>query len=122
MFGSWKACCRYRLGTIVRHLKRVVAAERRNQQIRHDVGEGDRHDVVERDPQHHGSAREAGPGPAAAAEPRARRGSGAAAADPVFQAALNQRRAEVWAAGADRLRGLILKALDALAGELDGPG
>jgi hypothetical protein len=39
--------------------------------------------------------------------------------DPVFQAALNRRRAEVWSAGIDRLRALIPKALDALADELD---
>jgi hypothetical protein len=38
--------------------------------------------------------------------------------DPVFQAALNHRRAEVWGAGLDRLRSLIPKALDALAAEL----
>jgi hypothetical protein len=40
--------------------------------------------------------------------------------DPVFQAALNRRRAEVWAAGIDRLRSLVPKALDALAEELGG--
>jgi hypothetical protein len=39
--------------------------------------------------------------------------------DPVFQAALNQRRDEVWAAGIDRLRSLVTKALDALADELE---
>src|SRR5262245_37800326 len=39
--------------------------------------------------------------------------------DPVFQAQLNARRAEVWAAGLDRLRSLIPKALDALAAELE---
>jgi hypothetical protein len=39
--------------------------------------------------------------------------------DPVFQAALNQRRAEVWGAAADRLRSLIPKALDALADALE---
>jgi hypothetical protein len=39
--------------------------------------------------------------------------------DPVFQATLNQRRAEVWGAGIDRLRSLIPKALDALADELE---
>ena len=39
--------------------------------------------------------------------------------DPTFQAALNQRRAEVWGAGCDRLRALVPKALDALADELD---
>jgi hypothetical protein len=38
--------------------------------------------------------------------------------DPVFQAALNQRRAEVWGSGIDRLRSLIPKALDALAEEM----
>jgi hypothetical protein len=38
---------------------------------------------------------------------------------PTFQAALNQRRAEVWGAGIDRLRCLIPKALDALAQELE---
>src|SRR5215469_11514531 len=36
-----------------------------------------------------------------------------------FQAALNQRRAEVWGAGIDRLRSLIPRALDALADELE---
>lgn len=40
--------------------------------------------------------------------------------DPVFQAALNRRRAEVWSDGAERLRALVPKALDALAAELDG--
>jgi hypothetical protein len=35
--------------------------------------------------------------------------------DPVFQAALNIRRAEVWGSGLDRLRALIPKALDVLA-------
>jgi hypothetical protein len=39
--------------------------------------------------------------------------------DPVFQAALNLRRTEVWGAGIDRLRSLIPKALDALADELE---
>jgi hypothetical protein len=39
--------------------------------------------------------------------------------DPVFQAALNRRRSEVWAVGIDRLRSLIPKALDALADVLD---
>jgi hypothetical protein len=34
--------------------------------------------------------------------------------DPVFQAALNRRRAEVWGAAADRLRSLVPKALDVL--------
>jgi hypothetical protein len=42
--------------------------------------------------------------------------------DPVFQAALNRRRAEVWGAAADRLRSLIPKALDALAEMLDTIG
>ena len=41
--------------------------------------------------------------------------------DPVFQAALNLRRTEVWSVGAARLRSLILKALDALADELEKP-
>jgi hypothetical protein len=39
--------------------------------------------------------------------------------DPVFQAALNRRREEVWGAAADRLRSLIPKALDALADGLE---
>jgi hypothetical protein len=39
--------------------------------------------------------------------------------DPVFQAALNQRRSEVWASGLDRIRSLIPKALDVLDGELE---
>jgi hypothetical protein len=39
--------------------------------------------------------------------------------DPVFQAALNRRRAEVWSCGVDRLRSLIPKALDALADALE---
>jgi hypothetical protein len=38
--------------------------------------------------------------------------------DPVFQAALNRCRAEVWGQGIDRLRALIPQALDALAEEL----
>jgi hypothetical protein len=41
--------------------------------------------------------------------------------DPVFQAELNVRRAEVWSAGANRLQSLIPKALDVLAGELEKP-
>ena len=41
--------------------------------------------------------------------------------DPVFQAALNQRRAEVWGAGIDRLRALIPQALNVLADELKNP-
>ena len=39
--------------------------------------------------------------------------------DPVFQAALNQRRNEVWGAGVDRIRALLPKALDVLAADLD---
>jgi hypothetical protein len=39
--------------------------------------------------------------------------------DPVFQAALNRRRAEVWGTGIDRLRSLVPKALDVLAGALE---
>src|SRR5262245_53469627 len=39
--------------------------------------------------------------------------------DPVFQAALNRRRAEVWGSGIDRLRSLIPKALDVLAEALN---
>jgi hypothetical protein len=39
--------------------------------------------------------------------------------DVQFQAALNQRRAEVWGSGIDRLRSLIPKALDALADALE---
>jgi hypothetical protein len=35
--------------------------------------------------------------------------------DPMFQAALNVRRAEVWGSGIDRLRSLIPQALDVLA-------
>jgi hypothetical protein len=42
--------------------------------------------------------------------------------DPVFQSALNRRRAEVWGAAADRLRSLIPKALDVLAELLNGHG
>jgi hypothetical protein len=38
--------------------------------------------------------------------------------DPVFQAALNARRAEAWRAGLDRLRSLIPQALDTLAEEM----
>src|SRR5260370_21653508 len=38
--------------------------------------------------------------------------------DPVFAAALNQRRAEIWGAAADRLRALVPEALDALADAL----
>jgi hypothetical protein len=39
--------------------------------------------------------------------------------DPVFQAALNRRRAEVWGAGCERLRALIPKALDTLTDALE---
>jgi hypothetical protein len=39
--------------------------------------------------------------------------------DPVFQAALNACRAEVWQASLDRLRSLIPQALDTLAEELN---
>jgi len=42
--------------------------------------------------------------------------------DPVFQAALNRRRADVWSAGIDRLRSLIPKALDALADAVEDEG
>ncbi len=42
--------------------------------------------------------------------------------DVAFQAALNRRRAEVWADGAEKLRALVPKALDALAAELDSDG
>jgi hypothetical protein len=38
--------------------------------------------------------------------------------DPVFQAALNACRAEVWQTGIDRLRSMIPQALDTLAEEL----
>jgi hypothetical protein len=37
---------------------------------------------------------------------------------PVFQAAINARRAEIWGAGVNRLRDLVPKALDALGGLL----
>ena len=39
--------------------------------------------------------------------------------DPVFQAALNACRAEVWQASIDRLRSIIPQALDTLAEELN---
>jgi hypothetical protein len=39
--------------------------------------------------------------------------------DPVFQAALNACRAEVWQASIDRLRSMLPKALDTLAEELN---
>jgi hypothetical protein len=42
--------------------------------------------------------------------------------DPVFQSALNQRRAEVWGAGLDRLRSLIPQALEALGEALKNGG
>jgi hypothetical protein len=41
--------------------------------------------------------------------------------DPVFRAALNACRAEVWQASIDRLRSMIPQALDALAEELNRP-
>jgi hypothetical protein len=41
--------------------------------------------------------------------------------DPVFQAALNACRAEVWQASIDRLRSMLPQALDALAEELNRP-
>jgi hypothetical protein len=41
--------------------------------------------------------------------------------DPLFQAALNRRRAEVWESGIDRLRALIPQALEVLAGEMADP-
>jgi hypothetical protein len=39
---------------------------------------------------------------------------------PTFQAALNARRQEVWAAAADRLRNLVPRAVDVLERELAG--
>lgn len=39
--------------------------------------------------------------------------------DPYFQAELNRRRAEIWNAAVDRLRNLILKALDVVEKSLD---
>jgi hypothetical protein len=39
--------------------------------------------------------------------------------DPVFQAAVNGRRAEVWGAALNRLQALIPRALETLAAELD---
>src|SRR5215831_11243016 len=39
--------------------------------------------------------------------------------DPVFQAALNACRAEVWQASIDRLRSILPQALDTLADELN---
>jgi hypothetical protein len=39
---------------------------------------------------------------------------------PGFQAALNNRRQELWAATTDRLRGLLPKALDVLEQALEG--
>jgi hypothetical protein len=41
--------------------------------------------------------------------------------DPDFQAALNDRRQEIWGAGCDRLRGLIVQALDVVASTLANP-
>jgi hypothetical protein len=37
-----------------------------------------------------------------------------------FKAAVNRRRQELWAESVDRARALVPKALDVLAGELDG--
>lgn len=39
-------------------------------------------------------------------------------ADPFFQAELNRRRLEIWAAAGERLRSLLRKAIDALESEL----
>src|SRR5262245_6927527 len=39
---------------------------------------------------------------------------------PLFQAELNRRRATIWGTAADRLRGLLPKALDVISQELDG--
>lgn len=39
--------------------------------------------------------------------------------DPVFEAALNTRRSEIWGHSIDRLRGLLPKALDVLEEALD---
>jgi len=41
--------------------------------------------------------------------------------DPVFIAALNARRRELWGDVQDRLRSLALRAVDTLDGALDGP-
>jgi hypothetical protein len=40
--------------------------------------------------------------------------------NPTFQAALNSRRQEIWNGTADRLRGLLPRALDTLEAALDG--
>jgi len=39
--------------------------------------------------------------------------------DPLFQAELNRRRADLWGTAAERLRALLPKALDVLANQLD---
>lgn len=41
--------------------------------------------------------------------------------DPIFQAALNACRSEVWQASIDRLRSMVPQALDTLAEELNQP-
>src|SRR5579871_129127 len=38
--------------------------------------------------------------------------------DPLFQAELNRRRAELWGTAAERLRAMLPKALDAIEAEL----
>jgi hypothetical protein len=40
--------------------------------------------------------------------------------NPAFQAALNARRQDIWQSTADRLRGLLPRALDTLEAALDG--
>lgn len=42
--------------------------------------------------------------------------------DPAFQAALNRRRADLWAETADRLRGLLPRALKRIEGAIDTDG
>jgi len=42
--------------------------------------------------------------------------------NPNFQAVLNQRRAGIWAAHEERLRGLATGAIDILEQSLEGPG
>ena len=42
--------------------------------------------------------------------------------DPAFQAALNSRRADLWAETADRLRGLLPRALKRIEGAIDTEG
>lgn len=41
--------------------------------------------------------------------------------DPWFQAELNRRRQDLWGTAAERLRGMLPKALDVLEGQLDDP-